>query len=545
MHSNYARLFLFAIAATGCTHEPTEAPPGTNAARAVTAWGEVTNQVTGPLAASAIMAIKGTYGAGCLERKGAWAIALNGYVLTGAETPLTVVASDVGCSLSITEVKAGAPSLTKTFLPASPFPLTASYAGLRSAFLLNGAGETQFYANFRVQPNLSFDGDFVVQMVYSDDVNQTDLSIDANSVVSVGTATASVVAASNATMSLAGMSISVDAKNLVKTATGSATLHQGSIVAESYAVVLDTLGTSPSFAAVDAAYNAPTSTRVVLTGASQAIPAASFGLVGSDLSTAQKRNVIVANIENGITSYQLFQITVKRPSTTTVGAGPAAIDLHTAGTFAMLATSGITIGAGALVTGNVGLSPMGPTGLTGFALVLDSSSTFATSPLVVGMVYTATYKPPTPQKLSLAVADMQNAYADGAGRPKPDGINLGAGELGGLIIIPGLYNWSAAALITTDVTLQGGPNDVWIFQVGGALSVAAAAKVNLVGGARPKNVFWVTVGAVALGASAHLEGIVLTQAAVTTGAGASVSGRVLAQTAQTIAAGSTVTQPTP
>jgi hypothetical protein len=224
-------------------------------------------------------------------------------------------------------------------------------------------------------------------------------------------------------------------------------------------------------------------------------------------------------------------------------AGPPSVNLGTAGTFTILASSGITIGAAGGVAGNIGLSASASTGLTGFALVPDPSGTFSTSAMISGKAYTADNAAPTPDMLAAATRDLVASYNDAAGRP--DAVSLGSGELGGRVLAPGLYKWSAAALITTDTTLAGGQNDVWIFQIKGALSLAATAKVRLTGGAQAKNVFWQTLGAVALGANADLEGIVLSQAAVTTGAGATVNGRLLTLAAVTVAAGSVVSQPSP
>jgi len=97
----------------------------------------------------------------------------------------------------------------------------------------------------------------------------------------------------------------------------------------------------------------------------------------------------------------------------------------------------------------------------------------------------------------------------------------------------------------TDVTLSGGPNDVWIFQITGTLTTAASTNVVLTGGALARNVFWQVAGAyVALGVSAHFEGVVLAKAAINPGSLATVNGRLLAQTAVNIDQ-STVTQPAP
>jgi hypothetical protein len=135
------------------------------------------------------------------------------------------------------------------------------------------------------------------------------------------------------------------------------------------------------------------------------------------------------------------------------------------------------------------------------------------------------------------------AYDDAAGRVQPDFIGLGAGQIGGLTLAPGLYNWSTGVLISKDVTLSGGPDDVWIFQVAGTLNQANATHVTLAGGALAKNIFWQVAGAVTLGTTAHFEGVILAKTMIAVNTGASVNGRLLAQTAVTLQMNA-VTQPT-
>jgi hypothetical protein len=136
--------------------------------------------------------------------------------------------------------------------------------------------------------------------------------------------------------------------------------------------------------------------------------------------------------------------------------------------------------------------------------------------------------------LTSAVGDMGFAYNDAAGRPSPDFTELGAGEIGGLTLAPGLYKWGTGLLITTDVTLSGGPNDVWIFQVAGTLNQANSTRVTLAGGALAKNIFWQVAGAVTVGTNAHFEGVVLGKTMIAVNTGASVNGRLFAQTAVTL-----------
>ncbi|MDZ4121662.1 MAG: ice-binding family protein, partial [Candidatus Cloacimonadaceae bacterium] len=151
---------------------------------------------------------------------------------------------------------------------------------------------------------------------------------------------------------------------------------------------------------------------------------------------------------------------------------------------------------------------------------------------------------PTPTNLNTAIGDMITAYNDAAGRVDPDYLNLGSGDISGLTLAPGLYKWGTGLSINDDVTLTGGPNDVWIFQIAEGISMGSGASITLAGGALPKNIFWQAAGVVALNTTAHMEGIILSQTAITLATGASINGRLLAQTAVTLDQ-STVIQPAP
>jgi hypothetical protein len=111
-----------------------------------------------------------------------------------------------------------------------------------------------------------------------------------------------------------------------------------------------------------------------------------------------------------------------------------------------------------------------------------------------------------------------------------------------LTITPGLYKWSSNVLITTDVTLSGGPNDVWIFQIAGTLHEANGIRMHLVGGAQAKNIFWQVAGVVSIGTTAHFKGTILAKKNIALKTGAVVRGRLLAQTAVTLKM-NTVTHP--
>jgi hypothetical protein len=229
-------------------------------------------------------------------------------------------------------------------------------------------------------------------------------------------------------------------------------------------------------------------------------------------------------------------------STDTGGTTPAVdVDLGVAGDFAILAKSGISTVPPSAITGDVALSPAAATFLTGFSLTADASGTFATSGQVVGRVYASDYSAPTPAELTVAIGDMELAFTDAAGRA-PDVTELGAGEIGGMTLDPGVYKWGTGVLIADDVELSGSATDVWIFQIAQNLTLGNGVSISLSGGALPQHVFWQVAGLVEIGTTAHCEGVVLTQTSITLATGASINGRLLAQTAVSLD-GSTVAAP--
>lgn len=217
----------------------------------------------------------------------------------------------------------------------------------------------------------------------------------------------------------------------------------------------------------------------------------------------------------------------------------APVKLGSAGTFALLSKTGITNVYASVINGDIGASP-----ITGAAIGLTCGE------IAAGILYTVDAAGPLPCSvtaatlLTAAVSDMEAAYTDAAGRVNPDFTELGSGEIGGKTLGPGLYKWGTDVKISTYVTLAGGPNDVWIFQVAGGIQQASATRVTLKGGALAKNVFWQSAGAVSIGTTAHFEGVMLAKTMVGVKTGASVNGRLLAQTAVTLQKNS-ITQPAP
>jgi hypothetical protein len=215
--------------------------------------------------------------------------------------------------------------------------------------------------------------------------------------------------------------------------------------------------------------------------------------------------------------------------------GPAAVNLGTAGNFVILAKSGISTTGTTAIVGDLGVSPSAASFITGFGLITDATNTFSTSSLVSGKVYAADYTAPTPANMTTAISNMQTAFTDAAGRSNPDFTELHAGDITSKTLVPGLYKWGTGVLVgSAGVTLSGGPNAVWIFQISQDLTVSNGATVFLSGGAQAKNVFWQVSGKGTLGTGSTFNGNLLSQTLISLSTGATVTGRLLAQTAVTL-----------
>ena len=173
--------------------------------------------------------------------------------------------------------------------------------------------------------------------------------------------------------------------------------------------------------------------------------------------------------------------------------------LGTAASFALF-------GGGAGVT-NAGtatriVGDMGTTGastmITGFH---SSSFGYSETPLNIGAVSGKVYTN-APQGsaadftyATAVAADALAAYNDLASRL--GGTDPGAGQLGGLTLLPGVYKSASGAFLITgsDLTLdaRNDPSAVWVFQMASSLTVGtpiASRSVILVNGAQASNVYW-------------------------------------------------------
>jgi len=150
-----------------------------------------------------------------------------------------------------------------------------------------------------------------------------------------------------------------------------------------------------------------------------------------------------------------------------------------------------------------------------------------------------------------------SAYVDAAGRAPTFPLNLYGGDLTGRTLAPGVYNWGSDVSVNPSglagpgnaLTLVGGPNDVWIFQMSGNLILGAPAGPGVVilsPGVQANNIFWQVGGGAGakLYPGSVLYGNVLSNTAVVMQAGASLTGRAFGPTGVTLIS-NTITSPGP
>ena len=210
---------------------------------------------------------------------------------------------------------------------------------------------------------------------------------------------------------------------------------------------------------------------------------------------------------------------------------PIPVNLGSAASYAILAGSTVTSTGATFINGDLGLSP--GTAVTGFGPGIENGTTARLSRC----------------QCSLGRIDLTAAFNDVAGRTTNQ-IVQPSGELGGLILGPGLYKAPAPgsfAISTGNLTLdaQGNSSAVWIFQMpSSTLTVGSGLQVILINGAKASNVFW-QVGSSATVGGTLFRGNILASASITLQTGATVDGRVLTQVAAVTLVTNTVTKPGP
>ncbi|HEY5024704.1 MAG TPA: ice-binding family protein [Acidimicrobiales bacterium] len=200
------------------------------------------------------------------------------------------------------------------------------------------------------------------------------------------------------------------------------------------------------------------------------------------------------------------------------------VGLGTAGSFAILAGSGITNTNATTVTGDVGTFPT--TSETGTASMTITGTDHAGDAVTQG-----------------AKNDLVTGYNTAAGESPRTAVPA---DLGGQTLNPGTYNSASSLGLTGSLTLNGGgnPNAMFVFQAGSTLITASASSVNLINGAQACNVFWQVGSSATLGTGSTFRGTILALTSITVTSATTINGRVLARNGAVTLDNDTITRPT-
>jgi outer membrane autotransporter protein len=210
------------------------------------------------------------------------------------------------------------------------------------------------------------------------------------------------------------------------------------------------------------------------------------------------------------------------------GAFGQMVDLGTAGSFGVLAGSGITV-AGAVQTttinGDIGTFPT--TTITGLGNITLNGVNHAGDAVT-----------------QQAKNDLVTAYNSAAGRAPTVVLTPGI-DVGGLTLVPGVYKDATSLGLTGALTLNalGNPDAVFIFQIGSTLVTASNSNVILIGGAQACHIIWQVGSSATLGTNSTLKGSVLALTSITLDTGATVEGRLLARDGAVTLDTNTITVP--
>lgn len=190
--------------------------------------------------------------------------------------------------------------------------------------------------------------------------------------------------------------------------------------------------------------------------------------------------------------------------------------LGTAGNFSVLAGTTVTnTGPSVIDGGHLGVSP--GTAITGFppGTVVPPYTTHAANAVALQ-----------------AQSDLTTAYNTAAGLMPTQ--SLTGQDLGGLVLLPGVYFFASSAQLTGALTLNalGDPDAVFVFQIGSTLTTASSSSVQTInGGDMPGcNVFWQVGSSATLGTGTDFQGHILALTSITMDTGASImSGSALAR----------------
>ncbi len=200
------------------------------------------------------------------------------------------------------------------------------------------------------------------------------------------------------------------------------------------------------------------------------------------------------------------------------------VQLGTAGTYSVLAGSGVTNTGATTLAGDLGVYPA--SSITGFPPGLVQGTTNNDN-----------------SNAQNAEAATTSAYLQAAGLTPATQEGV---DLAGLTLSPGVYAVPAGTSnLTGTLTLngQGNPNAIFVFQLSSTLITSSSSNIVLTNSANPCNIFWQVTSSATLGTGSSFQGTVLALTSITANTGATINGRLLARNGAVTLESNTITNP--
>jgi hypothetical protein len=176
-----------------------------------------------------------------------------------------------------------------------------------------------------------------------------------------------------------------------------------------------------------------------------------------------------------------------------------------AGNFAVLAGQTVTNTGPSWISGQIGVAP--GSSITGFPPGISG-------PQLVGTSVVTT-----------AQTNLTAAYTNAANAPCPATNSLS--DLSNITLVPGVYCLTTMATLTGTLTLNG--PGIYIFQIGSTLITAPGARVVLIGGAQPCDIFWQVSSSATIATTTTFVGNIMALTSIAMQTGATLWGRALSR----------------
>jgi hypothetical protein len=194
---------------------------------------------------------------------------------------------------------------------------------------------------------------------------------------------------------------------------------------------------------------------------------------------------------------------------TSWSAAASVIPLGAAESVAVLGASTVTNAGPTNVNGDVALSP--GVSVTGFPPGMISNGSIHIGDALATQAH----------------ADASTAYAQLVGETFTT--DLSGQNLGGMILMPGVYHFATAAVLSGTLTLDtgGDPNATFHFQIGTTLTTDPGSMITLLNGSS-SNIFWQVGTSATIGVDSTFYGNILADQSITVNSGATINGRAMA-----------------